>query len=164
MLQLCFSNRKENEPLDSIDWSKQFPVVSINRADLTEFGFTDEQIATLFTDEVMRQLGGEMQTSYHLQQPFWKDFEKAIKTVLGLEVQTQRLNPSDPTKKFEILTISKDYLQSIGMEPLQVARLTDEDMTRIAEILVANLFDSEFDEEVKFTTRLVLEERRKHHD
>ena len=146
--------------MDSIDWSRQFPVVSINRADLTEFGFTDEQIATLFTDEVMRALADEMQTSYHLQQPFWKDFEKAIKTVLGLEVQAQRMHQADPTKKFEVLTISKDYLQSIGMEPLQVARLTEEDMARIAEILVAHLFDSEFDEEAKFTARLVLAEKR----
>jgi hypothetical protein len=52
-------------------------------------------------------------------------------------------------------------LQSIGMHPEQVARLTDEDMSCIAEILVANLFDSEFDGEAKFTARLVLAEKRK---
>ena len=72
-----------------INWSKQFPVTCINRTDLTEFGFTDEQISTLFTDEVMRQLADEMQGFYHLQQPFWSHFAQAIKTVLGLEVQTQ---------------------------------------------------------------------------
>jgi hypothetical protein len=149
------------KPTDSLDWSKEFPVVSINRADLTEFGFTDEQIATMFTDEVIRQIADEMQTSYHLQQPFWKGFEKAIKTVLGLEVQAQQMNQPDPTKKFEVLTISRNYLQSIGMEPSQVARLTDEDMDRIAQMLVANLFDSEFDEEAMFTARLVLAEKRK---
>jgi hypothetical protein len=71
-----------------IEWSKQFSVVCINRADLTEFGFTDEQIETLFTDEIMRYVADEMQTSYHREQPFWQDFAKAIKTVLGLEVKT----------------------------------------------------------------------------
>ena len=68
---------------------------------------------------------------------------------------------SGPTKKFEVLTISREYLQSIGMHPKQVARLTDEDMARIAEMLVANLFDSEFDEEARFTARLVLAQKRK---
>ena len=67
----------------------------------------------------------------------------------------------DWSKKFEVLTISRNYLQSIGMEPSQVARLTDEDMARIAEMLVANLFDSEFDGEARFTARLVLEEKRR---
>jgi hypothetical protein len=66
----------------------------------------------------------------------------------------------DWSKKFEVLTISRNYLQSIGMHPEQVARLTDEDMTRIAQMLVANLFDSEFDEEARFTARLVLAEKR----
>ena len=47
------------------------------------------------------------------------------------------------------------------MDPKQVARLTDEDMARIAEMLVANLFDSEFDEEARFTARLVLAQKRK---
>ena len=151
--------------MDPVNWSKQFPVVCINKADLTEFGFTEEQIITQFSDEVMRQIADEMQTCYHLQQPFWKDFEKAVKTVLALEVQAQRMHSIDPTKKFEVLTISRDYLQSIGMDPKQVARLTDDDMARIAEILVARLFDSDFDEEAKFTARLVFEEeRRKQHD
>jgi len=71
------------------------------------------------------------------------------------------LDPPDWSQKFEVLTISRNYLQSIGMEPLQVARLTDEDMACIAETLVAHHFDSEFDEEVVFTARLVLAEKRK---
>jgi hypothetical protein len=70
-----------------IEWSRQFPVVCINRADLTEFGFSTEQIEKLFTDEIMRYLADEMQTSYHLKQLFWEDFATAIKTVVGLEVQ-----------------------------------------------------------------------------
>ncbi len=71
------------------------------------------------------------------------------------------MDETDWSKQFAILTISRNYLQSIGMEPLQVARLTDKDMARIAEILVAHHFDSEFDEEAKFTARLVLAEKRK---
>ena len=70
------------------------------------------------------------------------------------------MDATDWSKKFEVLTISRDYLQSIGMHPEQVARLTDEDMTRIAEILTSHYFDSEFDEEVTFTARLVLAEKR----
>ncbi len=52
-------------------------------------------------------------------------------------------------------------MQSIGMHPEQIARLTDEDMSRIAEILIAHHFDSEFDTDVVFTARLVLAEKRK---
>ncbi len=77
---------------------------------------------------------------------------------------TGRRKPTDKpdwSKKFEVLTINREYLQSIGMHTEQVARLTDEDMTRIAEMLVANLFDNEFDEEAMFTARLVLAEKRK---
>jgi hypothetical protein len=64
------------------------------------------------------------------------------------------------SKTFTVLTISRDYLHSIGMHPEQVARLTDEDMSRIAEILIAHHFDSEFDADVVFTARLVLAEKR----
>ncbi len=71
------------------------------------------------------------------------------------------MDSPDWNKTFEVLSISRAYLQSIGMHPEQVARLTDEDMTRIAEILIAHHFDSEFDEEVTFTARLVLAEKRK---
>jgi hypothetical protein len=66
----------------------------------------------------------------------------------------------DWSKKFEVLTISRDYLCSIGMHPEQVTRLTDEDMARITEILIAHHFDQEFDEEIVLTARLVLAEKR----
>ena len=65
-----------------IDWEKQFPIAGINRADLTEFGLTDEQIATLFTDEVMGKIAEEMQGAYHMKQPFWEDFRRAITIML----------------------------------------------------------------------------------
>ena len=61
-----------------IDWTKQFPIASINRADLTEFGFTDEQISSLFTDDVMAQIAATMQEVYYLHHPFWDDFKRAI--------------------------------------------------------------------------------------
>ena len=65
-----------------IDWEKQFPIASINRADLTEFGFTDEQIATMFTDEVMTEIAANMEESYHMNFGFWEDFRRAITIVL----------------------------------------------------------------------------------
>jgi len=65
-----------------IDWEKQFSVVSINRADLTEFGFTDEQIATIFTNEVMTEIAEKMQERYFLTSSyfFWEDMLQAIRT------------------------------------------------------------------------------------
>ena len=75
-----------------------------------------------------------------------------------------RRKPTDTldwSKKYEVLTISRVYLQSIGMHPEQVARLTDEDMIRIAEIFIAHNFDREFDEDLTFTARIVLAEKRK---
>ena len=69
-----------------IDWEKQFSVVSINRADLTEFGLTDEQIA-LFTDQKMEELAETMQTAYYLRHPFWTDFRHAIQEVMHLDVR-----------------------------------------------------------------------------
>jgi len=69
-----------------IDWEKQFSVVSINRADLTEFGLTDKQIA-LFTDQKMEELAETMQTAYYLRHPFWTDFRYAIQMVMHLDVR-----------------------------------------------------------------------------
>ncbi len=66
-----------------IDWEKQFPIANINRADLTEFGYSDEQIATLFPDEVMEEIATEMEGSYFLNFPFREDLQRAIQSVLG---------------------------------------------------------------------------------
>ena len=147
-----------------IDWEKQFSVVSINRADLTEFGFLDEQIGTIFTDEVMTAIAEKMQERYFLTSSyfFWEDMKQAIRAFT--QIPHERRKPTDPldwSKKYEVLTISRAYLQSIGMHPEQVARLTDEDMIRISDIFIANHFDREFDEDVVFTARLVLAEKRK---
>lgn len=65
-----------------IDWEKQFPIATINRADLTELGFTDEQIVTLFPDEVMKEIASTMEESYHMNFGFWEDFRRAVTTVL----------------------------------------------------------------------------------
>ncbi len=64
-----------------IDWEKQFPVACINRADLTEFGLTDEQIA-LATDDLMEQIAEKMRGAYYLKQPFWDDLRKAVEDIL----------------------------------------------------------------------------------
>ena len=54
------------------------------------------------------------------------------------------------SKKYEVLSISRMYLSSLGFTNEGMNSLTDEDMQRIADILVAHYFDSEFDEEVRF--------------
>ena len=69
-----------------IDWEKQFSIVTINRADLTEFGFTDEQIASIFTDEVMMQIANKMQERYFLTSSyfFWEDMKQAISMFIDI--------------------------------------------------------------------------------
>jgi hypothetical protein len=63
---------------------------------------------------------------------------------------------------YEVLAISRLYLRSLGFSNEAIARLTDADMARIADILQAQRFDHEFDEDVAFTARLVLAEKRAH--
>jgi hypothetical protein len=60
-----------------------------------------------------------------------------------------------------VLSISRVYLQSLGLTPGQIERLTDEDMAHIAAILQAQYFTHEYDEAAKFTARLVLAEKEK---
>ena len=63
------------------------------------------------------------------------------------------------SKKYEVLTISRLYLHSIGFPVEKINQLTDEDMQRIADMLQAQRFDAEFDEDVTFTARMVLAEK-----
>ena len=94
-------------------------------------------------------------------QEIWKHFTSQGE-IVSCSTQPQAQEYIDKwSKTFPVLVISRPYLNSIGLSASQANALTDEDMARIVEILVAHYFDSEFDEEVKFTARLVLEERRK---
>ncbi len=63
------------------------------------------------------------------------------------------------SQEFPITSVTRADLVSAGFSREQVAQLTDEDMQRIADILQAQRFDHEFDEDVKFTARLVLVEK-----
>ena len=65
----------------------------------------------------------------------------------------------DWSKKYVVLSISRLYLHSLGLTTEQMNRLSDEDMQRIADILQAQRFDAEFDEEVTFTARIVFAEK-----
>lgn len=94
-------------------------------------------------------------------QEVWKHFTSAGE-VVSCSTQPEAQEYIDKwSKTFPVLVISRPYLNSIGLSVQQINSLTDKDMTRIAEILVAHLFDSDFDEEAKFTARLVFEERKK---
>ena len=93
-------------------------------------------------------------------QEVWKHFTSAGEAV-SCSAQPEAQDYIDKwSKTFAVLVISRPYLNSIGLSAAQVNALTDGDMARIAEILVAKLLDSDFDEEAKFTARLVLAERR----
>ena len=65
----------------------------------------------------------------------------------------------DWSKTYPVLTISRPYLHSIGFPMDKINQLTDEDMQRIADMLQAQRFDAEFDEDVTFTARIVLAEK-----
>ncbi len=69
----------------------------------------------------------------------------------------------DWSRKYDVLSISRLYLSSLGLTEEQIHRLTHADIQRIADILQAQRFDAEFDEEVTFTARLVLAEKEMHH-
>jgi hypothetical protein len=72
---------------------------------------------------------------------------------------TETRDSLDWSKTYAVLSISRLYLGSLGLTSEQINRLTDEDMQRIADILQAQRFDHEFDEEVAFTARLLLAEK-----
>ncbi len=154
-----------------IAWARQFPVVCINRADLTEFGFANEQIATLFTDEVMRYIADDMQGSYHVTHPFWEDFTQAIRTVLHIDVQppsagtnrrgtakeTERIHQIDWEKQFPTTSISRTDLKEAGFTDAHIETLTDEDMACIASKMDDMYYEEAFWEDLKIATTLRLE-------
>jgi hypothetical protein len=78
---------------------------------------------------------------------------------LIFQKKENELDSLDWSKKYEVLSISRLYLHSIGFTTEQMNRLSDEDMQRIADILQAQQFDAEFDEDVTFTARIVLAEK-----
>ncbi len=62
-----------------IDWTKEFPVNSLCRADVKEAGFTDEQVA-LLTDEDMRAIAQKMGDLYN-ENGYWQDLEEAYRII-----------------------------------------------------------------------------------
>ena len=74
-----------------IDWETSFPIAFINRADLTEFGLNDQQIAEIFTDEVMAQVAEQMQAAYFTAPAFWADFRRAVSSFVTLTDTDNRM-------------------------------------------------------------------------
>ena len=62
------------------------------------------------------------------------------------------------SKKFEVLSISRLLLESLGISHDQVASLTDEEMDKLADRLQA-LYISQFSEQVRFFVSVYLAER-----
>jgi hypothetical protein len=70
------------------------------------------------------------------------------------------LNSLAWSRTFAILSISRLYLRdTLRMPNTLIERLSDEDMSRIADILIAQHFDAEFEEDVLFTVTAYLAER-----
>jgi len=94
-------------------------------------------------------------------QEVWQHFTSAGE-IVSYPTQPEAQDYIDTwNRTYPVLVISRSYLNGIGLSVAQVNSLTDEEMERIADILIAHHFDSEFDEDVAFTTRLVLAGKRK---
>jgi hypothetical protein len=63
------------------------------------------------------------------------------------------------SKKYEILSISRLVLSSLGFTNEQINALTDEDLDRIAYWLENQIRDQGFDESLKFIVSLELAEK-----
>lgn len=63
------------------------------------------------------------------------------------------------SKKYEVLSISRLVLSSLGFTTEQINALTDEDMNRIAYWLENQFRDQGFDDMVKFIVSLELAEK-----
>ena len=66
------------------------------------------------------------------------------------------------SKKYEVLSISRLYLSSLGFTTEQIKSLSDQDMERLAEDLNNGLFIG-FEEDVKFATSVFLAEKENKH-
>jgi hypothetical protein len=64
----------------------------------------------------------------------------------------------DWSKKYEVLSISRLYLSSLGFSNEQINSLTDDDMQRIADKLNNDYFIG-FEEDAKFIVHLELTEK-----
>ena len=65
----------------------------------------------------------------------------------------------DWSKKYEVLSISRQYLRSLGFTGEQIESLSDEDMQHIADDLQNGLLIG-FAEDAKFAASIVLVEKR----
>jgi hypothetical protein len=69
------------------------------------------------------------------------------------------MNASEWSRKYEVLSISRVSLSSLGFTTEQINALSDEDMDRIAYWLENQMRDQGFDESVKFIASLELAEK-----
>lgn len=66
--------------MNETNWDKEFPIISVTRADLVSAGFSMEQIAQL-TDEDMQEIADATEDVYY-DHGFWEDLELCTKRVL----------------------------------------------------------------------------------
>ncbi len=71
-----------------IDWDKEFPLVSISRADLHEAGVSDAHIQTL-TDTDMQEIASMMADIY-LDNGYWEDLQLWMVSLLTVERESER--------------------------------------------------------------------------
>ena len=70
---------------------------------------------------------------------------------------------TDPTKDFEIASVSRRDLQSLGLSVQEVDSLSDADMEEIAQEMAHLYIDHAFWQDLKFVVRCFLAERKNPH-
>ncbi len=72
--------------MDSLEWSRQYPILTISRLDLVhQLGFTTEQIASL-TDEDMEHLAERLQALYF--RTIFDEYVRFITATMLVEIRT----------------------------------------------------------------------------
>jgi hypothetical protein len=99
---------------------------------------------------------GELPESFVSEACFVAPLQVAVSSK---ERRAALLDSLDWSKKYEVLSISRLYLSSLGFTDDQIKRLSDDDMQRIAEKLENDYRDHGFDEDVKFLVSLELAEK-----
>src|SRR5438105_11534677 len=79
-------SEKRRWNMDSLEWSRQYPILTISRLELVhQLGFTTEQVASL-TDEDMECLAERLQALYFRN--IFDEYVRFITSTILLEVRT----------------------------------------------------------------------------
>ncbi len=114
------------------DWEKEFPVARISRYSLTSFGYTQHEIETMFSDDVMEQIASKMRKLYALS-VYIPHVRQSIAEVLS---DTRKTNVDQYGKSYTVLSFNRISLQCVGVPPEVTGSLTEEDLETMCHFLI----------------------------